>query len=158
MTLSYNLAYQEIILVHPTRRQIFSGKLNSTLWNIWDLIVGSPTISATLATTRLQWSSYRYTHLQNTRRSWNSLFYEFGFSLIWLENILHKYADYKTCLVNLLIGKYAEHMSAILQKTELVVFKSCRAHWCGQGSTLGCPKKTKSPNFVSQRNPLVFIG
>ena len=25
MTLSYNLAYQEIILVHPTRRQIFAG-------------------------------------------------------------------------------------------------------------------------------------
>ena len=23
---------------------------------------------------------------------------------------------------------------------------------------VGCPKKTKSPNFVSQRNPLVFIG
>ena len=23
---------------------------------------------------------------------------------------------------------------------------------------LGCPKNTKSPNFVSQRNPLVFIG
>ena len=25
-------------------------------------------------------------------------------------------------------------------------------------STLGCPKKTKSPNFVSQLTPLVFIG
>ena len=25
MSLSYNLAYQEIILVHPTRRQIFAG-------------------------------------------------------------------------------------------------------------------------------------
>ena len=25
MTLSYNLAYQEIILVHPTRHQIFAG-------------------------------------------------------------------------------------------------------------------------------------
>ena len=23
---------------------------------------------------------------------------------------------------------------------------------------VGCPKKNKSPNFVSQRNPLVFIG
>ena len=23
---------------------------------------------------------------------------------------------------------------------------------------VGCPKKPKSPNFVSQRNPLVFIG
>ena len=30
MTLSYDLAYQEIILVHPTRRQIFAGK-NHTL-------------------------------------------------------------------------------------------------------------------------------
>ena len=26
MALSYNLAYQEIIFVHPTRRQIFVGK------------------------------------------------------------------------------------------------------------------------------------
>ena len=26
MTVSYNLAYQEIIFVHPTRRQIFVGK------------------------------------------------------------------------------------------------------------------------------------
>ena len=26
MTVSFNLAYQEIILVHPTRRQIFAGK------------------------------------------------------------------------------------------------------------------------------------
>ena len=26
MTLSYNLAYQEFILVHPTSRQIFAGK------------------------------------------------------------------------------------------------------------------------------------
>ena len=25
-------------------------------------------------------------------------------------------------------------------------------------STMLCPKKTKSPNFVSQRNPLIFIG
>ena len=39
MTLSYNLAYQEIILVHPTRRQIFAGKPYSTFWNIWDLLI-----------------------------------------------------------------------------------------------------------------------
>ena len=39
MTLSYNLAYQEIILVHPTRRQIFLGKPYSTFWNIWDLLL-----------------------------------------------------------------------------------------------------------------------
>ena len=39
MTLSYNLAYQEIILVHPTRRQIFAGKPYSTFWKIWDLLV-----------------------------------------------------------------------------------------------------------------------
>ena len=39
MSLSYNLAYQELILVHPTRRQIFAGKPYSTFWNIWDLLV-----------------------------------------------------------------------------------------------------------------------
>ena len=39
MTLSYNLAYQEIILVHPTRHQIFAGKPYSTFHNIWDLLI-----------------------------------------------------------------------------------------------------------------------
>ena len=39
MTLSYNLAYQEIILVHPTRRQIFAGKSVSTFWNIWEWVI-----------------------------------------------------------------------------------------------------------------------
>ena len=39
MTLSYNLAYQEIILVHPTRRQIFAGKPYSTFWNIWEWVI-----------------------------------------------------------------------------------------------------------------------
>ena len=39
-----------------------------------------------------------------------------------------------------------------------------RAAWCWKrikiivGWPIGCPKKTKSPNFVSPRNPLVFIG
>ena len=42
MTLSYKLAYQEIILVRPTRRQMFAGKPYSTFWNILDLIVYSP--------------------------------------------------------------------------------------------------------------------
>ena len=39
MTLSYDLAYQEIILVHPTRRQIFAGKPYSTFCNIRDLLI-----------------------------------------------------------------------------------------------------------------------
>ena len=39
MTLSYNLAYQDIISVHPTLRQIFAGKPYSTFWNIWDLLI-----------------------------------------------------------------------------------------------------------------------
>ena len=39
MTLSYSLAYQEIISVHPTRRQICAGKPYSTFWNIWDLLI-----------------------------------------------------------------------------------------------------------------------
>ena len=39
MTLRYYLAYQEIILVHPTRRQFFAGQPYSTFWNIWDLFI-----------------------------------------------------------------------------------------------------------------------
>ena len=32
MALIYSLAYQEIISVHPTMRQIFAGKTDSTFW------------------------------------------------------------------------------------------------------------------------------
>ena len=39
MALSYNLAYQEIISVHPTRRQIFAGKTDLTFWNIWQWVI-----------------------------------------------------------------------------------------------------------------------
>ena len=39
MALSYNLAYQKIISVHPTRRQIFAGKTDSTFWNIWQWVI-----------------------------------------------------------------------------------------------------------------------
>ena len=39
MTLIYNLAYQEIISVHPTRRQIFAGKSDSTFWIIWHWVL-----------------------------------------------------------------------------------------------------------------------
>ena len=39
MALSYNLAYQESISVHPTRRQIFAGKTDSTFWNIWQWVI-----------------------------------------------------------------------------------------------------------------------
>ena len=39
MTLSYNSAYQEIILAHPTRRQIFAGKPYSTFPNIWEWLI-----------------------------------------------------------------------------------------------------------------------
>ena len=34
-----NYSYQEAILVHPTRRQIFAGKPDSTFHNIWDLLI-----------------------------------------------------------------------------------------------------------------------
>ena len=37
--LSVNLSYLETILVHPTRRQSFAGKLHSTLRNIWDFVI-----------------------------------------------------------------------------------------------------------------------
>ena len=39
MALSCNLAYQEIISMHPTRRQIFAGKSDSTFWNIWQWVI-----------------------------------------------------------------------------------------------------------------------
>ena len=39
MALSYNLVYQEIISVHPTRRQNFAGKTDSTFWNIWQWVI-----------------------------------------------------------------------------------------------------------------------
>ena len=39
MALSYNLGYQEIISVHPTRRQIFAGKTDSTFPNIWQWVI-----------------------------------------------------------------------------------------------------------------------
>ena len=39
MALSYNLGYQESISVHPTRRQIFAGKTDSTFPNIWQWVV-----------------------------------------------------------------------------------------------------------------------
>ena len=34
-----NFSYQETILVHPTRRQSFVGKSESTFYNMWDLIL-----------------------------------------------------------------------------------------------------------------------
>ena len=39
MALSYNLGYQESISVHPTRRQIFAGKPDSTFPNIWQWLI-----------------------------------------------------------------------------------------------------------------------
>ena len=46
MTLSYNLACQEFILVHPTRSQ----KPYSTFWNIWDLIISATVMAQTIET------------------------------------------------------------------------------------------------------------
>ena len=34
-----NLSYLETNLVLPTRRQNFAGKLDSTFYNIWDLVI-----------------------------------------------------------------------------------------------------------------------
>ena len=34
-----NCSYQETTLVHPTRRQSFAGKMDSTFYNIWDLVI-----------------------------------------------------------------------------------------------------------------------
>jgi len=52
MALSYNLAYQESISVHPTRRQIFAGKTDSTFWNIWQWVVSR------LGIYREEWGTY----------------------------------------------------------------------------------------------------
>ena len=55
MTLSYNLAYQEIILVHPTRRQIFAGK---PYWVWHTLLFGtSETFSYTIVHTHHNFQS-----------------------------------------------------------------------------------------------------
>ena len=42
MALSYNLGYQEIISVHPTRRQIVADKPYSTFPNIWQWLLYCP--------------------------------------------------------------------------------------------------------------------
>ena len=39
MALCYSLGYQEIISVHPTRRQILAGKPDSTFPNIWQWLI-----------------------------------------------------------------------------------------------------------------------
>ena len=39
MTLSYHLGHLVTILVKPTRRQRLAGKLHSTFYNIWDLVI-----------------------------------------------------------------------------------------------------------------------
>ena len=39
MALSYNFGYQESISEHPTRRQIFAGKPDSTFPNIWEWLI-----------------------------------------------------------------------------------------------------------------------
>ena len=47
-TLSYHLSSLETILVHPTRRQSFAGKLHSTFCNIWDLVISRNTKNSNL--------------------------------------------------------------------------------------------------------------
>ena len=44
MTLNYHLGYLETILVHPTRRQSFSGKSDSTFYNIWNLVIWNTSV------------------------------------------------------------------------------------------------------------------
>ena len=55
MTLSYKLAYQETILVHPTRRQIFAGKPDSAVYNIWDLLIYGLQWSPILSNSNWNW-------------------------------------------------------------------------------------------------------
>ena len=47
-TLSYHLSSLETMLVHPTRRQSFAGKLHSTFCNIWDLVISRNTKNSNL--------------------------------------------------------------------------------------------------------------
>ena len=60
MALSYNLAYQEIISVHPTRRQIFADKSDSTFWNIWEWV-----IYLLLLCVKMNWTSGILSQLQS---------------------------------------------------------------------------------------------
>ena len=50
MALSYNLGYRESISVHPTRRQIFAGKPDSTFPNIWEWLIYEVVKSRQVAT------------------------------------------------------------------------------------------------------------
>ena len=52
----------------------------------------------------------------------------------------------------------ADRESQTVDRYNILLFYSISLFAAPLHFSLGCPKKTKSPNFVSQQNPLVFIG
>ena len=57
MTLSYHLGYLETILVHPTRRQSFAGKTDSTFYNIRDLVISCLLFGHCLPAIEVLWTT-----------------------------------------------------------------------------------------------------
>ena len=57
-----NLTYLETVLVHPTRRQSFAGKSDSTFYNIWDFVISLVLLSI-----------WHFSSPHVSQKSWNSL-------------------------------------------------------------------------------------
>ena len=84
---------------------------------------------------------------------------ESKFSLAKRENFLGLlYTGRRTASVVRFRDQDAEPRKSELQPdqpdAEMFFHRICRREVCG----VGCPKKTKSLNFVSQLTPLIFIG
>ena len=60
--------------------------------------------------------------------------------------------------MNSIIGKYHEAVAELKNMRGMVDAGGGVVGQMKRELAIGCPKKTISPNFVSQRNPLVFIG
>ena len=96
------------------------------------------------------------------RASWPRHHYNYAeskFSLAERENFLGLlYTGRRTASVVRFRDQDAEPRKSELQPdqpdAEMFFHRICRREVCG----VGCPKKNKSLNFVSQLTPLIFIG
>ena len=70
MALSYNLGYQEIISVHPTRRQIFAGKTDSTFLNIWQWVISGAVVDRISKTVMTHFSTRAQEMIAPLKRNW----------------------------------------------------------------------------------------
>ena len=143
MTLSYNLAYQEIILVHPTRRQIFAGKPYSTFWNIWEwVILHSPPaacwrnrvllkVSFGLSRTRLSWEVFRNYRLHHHK---NSLFKKAIIGIIIIWDKIHKKWKHVIIIINPVVGSFSL-LRWKFPKKNLVSPSDSQAHFLFPGSS-----------------------